>query len=809
MLRLTFLISVLLLTVKSPFVPQSNANLTRLTNTPEHTVNLNPAISNDGRVVVFESSADLVRGGESSSFHAFRADLDARAFLDIGNTRAVSPALSNDGKIVVFASTEDLVGQNTDRNSEIFLFDGHSLTQLTQSKPGSNASRLSDGNFQPSITGDGRTIAFSSNRNFSEQNSDLSLEIFVYDTLDQRYLQLTNGTIQHAAGSPKISVDGARVYYKRTAVERPDVGDIVLVEMQAATSRVVASDVSELSLTEGRAISNDGMRLVYSADVAPNQSQVFLFDARENSIRQLTQLPARSVDVDLQPAISGDGKRVAFATRRRVVSASDGGAELYLLDLPTGQVQQITNAPAAATAEVVSSLNLDGTLVAFNFPRLLSGTVSGDDFRNNSEIYLASIAARPAFGPATVLNAASRATQIAAGSIATIRGNALAFRTEAAVFTGDDPPLTVAGTSVKVNGQPARIFYASPDEVVFVVPSELANGPTEFVVTNSEGFSSKAEANILTGAPGIFTAPGDGSGDAIVLNSDTLLAAPFDPSNGQLRLSVFATGTAQAKNMSVTIKGMPVTVETVVSARLKGLDEIHLLLPSGLSGAGRATLIVTADGVQSNPVSVDLVGVTPSPSPAPVPTPVPPESSPRVVISQIFGGGGNSGAPFRNDFIEIFNPGNTVVDLAGWSVQYASATASTWSVTTLTPIVLLPGQYYLVQESSGGSNGVPLPAPDATGTIAMAAGSGKVALVRNSIALTGACPNNSNIVDIVGYGSTANCFRGSAPAPAASNTNALLRLANGCQDLRINATDFATGPPDPRNTKALIRTCVN
>jgi predicted extracellular nuclease len=179
------------------------------------------------------------------------------------------------------------------------------------------------------------------------------------------------------------------------------------------------------------------------------------------------------------------------------------------------------------------------------------------------------------------------------------------------------------------------------------------------------------------------------------------------------------------------------------------------------------------------------------------------------VISQIFGGGGNAGAPLRNDFIEIFNAGNVSVDLRGWSVQYASATASTWSVTSLTAVTLLPGQYYLVQESSGGSNGVTLPSPDASGTIAMAAGSGKVALVRSSTALTGTCPNDQNIVDLVGYGNTANCFRGSAPAPAASNTNAILRAATGCTNTRNNVADFALGPPDPRNASFLPRICTN
>ena len=792
MLRLTFLITVVLV-VATFFVLQSNRNFTRLTNTPEHIVNLNPTLSDDGRVVVFESSADLVRSGGSSSFHAFRAELNG-AIIEIGSTRAVSPALSRDGKIVVFASTEDLVGQNADRNSEIFMFEGSSLKQLTDTKPDANTLRLSDGNFQPSVTGDGRIVAFSSNRDFNGENIDLSVEIFLYHTLTQTYVQLTNHTEQHIAASPKISADGSRVYYKRTAIDKPEVSDLISIETKTLASRVLAADVPELSLTEGRALSNDGTRLVYSAEFATNQSQVFLFDSRDTSIRQLTQLPSRSVDVGLRPTISGDGKRVAFATRRRVVSTSDGGVELYVLDLPTGQVQQITNAPPAATVEVVSSLNFDGSVVAFNFARVLSGAVVEEDFRNNSEIYIASITPRPEFGTATVLNAASHSTRVAPGSIATVRGNVLSFKAEAATFAGEDPPFTVGGTTVKVNGQAAGIFYSSPDEIAFTVPSTLSSGPAQFVVTNSEGFSSKAEAIISAAAPGIFTTS---DGEAIVLNSDTLTTAPFDPSKGQLRLSVFATGTSQAKNVTATINDKPVPVEIVAQARLKGLDEIHVLVPSDFAGAGASTLVVTADGVKSNSVSVELAGAAP------------PQSSSQIVISQIFGGGGNSGAPFRNDYIEIFNRGSVAINLAGWSVQYASATASTWSVTPLTSVTLLPGQYYLVQQSSGGANGIPLAAPDATGTIAMAAGSGKVVLVTNTTALNGTCPNNANIIDLVGYGSTANCFRGSAPAPAAGNTNALLRAANGCQDLRNNATDFGTGPPGPRNTNALTQICAD
>ena len=260
MLRLTasFVITGLLFL----FTPQSGANLTRITNTSEHTVSLNPTLSDNGKVVVFESSADLLNTGPASSFQAVRAELASGVSRSFGNTRVVSPALSSDGQIVVFASMEDLVGRNADRNSEIFSFDGTELKQLTETQPGSGMSRLSDGNFQPSVTSDGRIIAFSSNRNLSGLNGDRSYEIFLYDSVSRTFTQLTNALNERSAGSPKISGDGSRIYYKRTALSNPDVGDLMLVDVQTATTQMLATDIAGLSLSEGRAVSNDGMRLV-------------------------------------------------------------------------------------------------------------------------------------------------------------------------------------------------------------------------------------------------------------------------------------------------------------------------------------------------------------------------------------------------------------------------------------------------------------------------------------------------------------------------------------------------------------------
>src|ERR671919_486946 len=72
--------------------------------------------------------------------------------------------------------------------------------------------------------------------------------------------------------------------------------------------------------------------------------------------------------------------------------------------------------------------------------------------------------------------------------------------------------------------------------------------------------------------------------------------------------------------------------------------------------------------------------------------------SPDVVISQVYGGGGNTGATLKNDFIELFNRGASPVDVSGWSVQYASSTGSTWQRTNLAGVIQ-PGHYYLIQEA--------------------------------------------------------------------------------------------------------------
>ncbi len=185
-------------------------------------------------------------------------------------------------------------------------------------------------------------------------------------------------------------------------------------------------------------------------------------------------------------------------------------------------------------------------------------------------------------------------------------------------------------------------------------------------------------------------------------------------------------------------------------------------------------------------------------------------ASPDLVISQLYGAGGNANTTFfTHDYIEIFNRGSAPVTAEGWSLQYGSATSTgAWSGKSALPTFTIePGQYILIQQQSGGTGQPALPSPVIVpqSGFNMSGTTGKVALVRDTVTLSGATPTGENIADLVGFG-TANGAEGTR-APAMSASLALFRANGGCADSDDNSVDFATGAPAPRTSASARNTC--
>ncbi len=190
--------------------------------------------------------------------------------------------------------------------------------------------------------------------------------------------------------------------------------------------------------------------------------------------------------------------------------------------------------------------------------------------------------------------------------------------------------VTLSITDSAGNSFPADIFYVSFGQVNFVVPTGAANGPATLTIQNATG-STNASFTVAAEVPGLFTADSSGKGapaaEVMIVNGQQSQVQPAYQCSGsgasltcspvpislaagtEVYLVLYGTGIrgAGANGVAVTIGGVPATVayagpEGVYSA----LDQVNVLIPDSLAGAGQVQLILTANGVAANPVIVQF-----------------------------------------------------------------------------------------------------------------------------------------------------------------------------------------------------------
>jgi predicted extracellular nuclease/2',3'-cyclic-nucleotide 2'-phosphodiesterase (5'-nucleotidase family) len=186
------------------------------------------------------------------------------------------------------------------------------------------------------------------------------------------------------------------------------------------------------------------------------------------------------------------------------------------------------------------------------------------------------------------------------------------------------------------------------------------------------------------------------------------------------------------------------------------------------------------------------------------PAPAAEAASTGLVIKEVYGAGGNAGAVYNADFVELYNPQSTPVSMNGLFVQYRSNGNGVGGTQALPDRTLPPGEHFLVQMSAAGSTGASLPQPNlvASPSINMAAAGGQIILGTATSYGTGNLVGAPGVVDAFGT-SGASSYE-AAPAPAvATASQSLNRSATG-GDTDNNASDFSLGAPTPTPAYSFI-----
>jgi Tol biopolymer transport system component len=246
-------------------------------------------ISADGRYVVFGSSAsNLVTGDTNGQGDAFVRDRQTGTTERVsvstagaqGNGDSSDCCMSADGRYVAFqSSATNLVSGDTNGKGDMFVHDRQTgATERVSVR--SNGTQANDSSYSPSISADGRYVAFSSDAsNLVPGDTGYHRDAFVHDrktgTTFRVSVSSTGVQGNHASGTRSISADGryvAFVSYATNLVPGDTNGleDVFVRDLQAGTTQRVnvSSTGSQTNGTElfGASVSADGRYVAFDSD---------------------------------------------------------------------------------------------------------------------------------------------------------------------------------------------------------------------------------------------------------------------------------------------------------------------------------------------------------------------------------------------------------------------------------------------------------------------------------------------------------------------------------------------------------------
>ena len=387
-----------------------------------------PAISGDGRFVAFNSDAtNLVSGDTNRARDVFVHDRQTSETTraSVGpegveaNGDSFAPALSRDGRYVVFSSiASNLVPGDTNRADDIFLRDrvANTTTRISVAAGGAEAN---GGSYAPAISADGAVVAYTSDAtNLVAGDTNTVRDVFAYDRVSgtTALVNVDTAGIQAIAPSatPKLTADGRLIAFSSfadnlVADDTNETADVFVHDRQSGETRRVSvynggfeGDGDSLR----PAISADGRFVAFDSDSfnlawgdTNDAVDVYVYD------RQADVLTRVSVDdsgtqgdgPSLKPSMSADARYIAYYTEASNIAPGDrnGASDVVLYDRESGAAKRMSVGNSGEEADgdsIRPEISADGALVVYESgaPNLVSG-----DTNRFTDIFLRDTTANP------------------------------------------------------------------------------------------------------------------------------------------------------------------------------------------------------------------------------------------------------------------------------------------------------------------------------------------------------------------------------------------------------------------------------
>jgi len=360
-----------------------------------------PSISADGRYVAFSSSAsNLVDGDTNSQSDVFIRDLQSGTIElisrssdgTIGNGSSTNPTISADGRFIAYASSaSNLVNSDSNNVLDIFLYDRQ--TKITKRVSlASDGTEANNSSSRPTISGDGRFIAFvSSASNLSSGCANCTQEIFLNDQQTGMTREISHvGSYDggEKATRPSISEDGSYIAYDGGYYGFGASLDVYIFNRQTSSTLKIPdpSGLCSPYLCDVKmlpAISADGRYVVYylepvsGLDITP--SYLYLYDQQTSSNEPIlynTDGSPMSLANGYPISISADGRYIVFISSNNnlVPGYTFSNEEIFVRDRQLGVTEIASIAddgtPANANSDYsddpCSCITQDGRIVVFD-----------------------------------------------------------------------------------------------------------------------------------------------------------------------------------------------------------------------------------------------------------------------------------------------------------------------------------------------------------------------------------------------------------------------------------------------------------